>query len=129
MHPRTHTAISPSLCGSPILIRSGFSRVGMQAIEPMRVDESGLVHGGFVYGLADHAAMLAINTPYVVLGSSQSRFLAPVQVGQELIAEARVQDDEAGRRRRVDVTVFVDGTAIFEGVFTTFSLESHVLEG
>ena len=129
MHPRTHTAISSSLCGSPTLIRPGFSRVEMQATDPMRVDDSGLIHGGFVYGLADHAAMLAINTPYVVLGSSQSRFLAPVQVGQELIAEAQVQDDQEGRRRRVGVTVFVDDSPVFEGVFTTFSLDNHVLEG
>ena len=95
----------------------------------MRVDDSGLVHGGFVYGLADHAAMLAVNTPYVVLGSSQSRFLAPVRVGQELIAEARVQADQEGRKRRVEVTVSVGSDTVFEGVFTTFSLDNHVLEG
>lgn len=126
---RTHSAISQSLCGSPRSIRPGFSCVVLEATEDMRVDDSGLVHGGFVYGLADHAAMLAVNTPYVVLGSSQSRFLAPVRVGQELIAEARVQADQEGRKRRVEVTVSVGSDKVFEGVFTTFSLDNHVLEG
>lgn len=129
MHARTHTAISQSLCGSPRDLGPGFARVVMDATEEMRVDASGLVHGGFVYGLADHAAMLAVNLPFVVLGASQSRFLAPVRVGQELTAEARVQAEQDGRKKRVDVTVSVGSTPIFEGVFTTFSLDKHVLEG
>jgi acyl-coenzyme A thioesterase PaaI-like protein len=49
----------------------------------MAVDDRGLVHGGFVFGLADHAAMLAVNDPNVVLGAASTRFLKPVRVGED----------------------------------------------
>jgi acyl-coenzyme A thioesterase PaaI-like protein len=66
----------------------------------MAADDRGLVHGGFVFGLADHAAMLAVNDPFVVLGSAEVRFLRPVVVGERLVAEARV-GEVAGRKSRV----------------------------
>jgi acyl-coenzyme A thioesterase PaaI-like protein len=44
----------------------------------MAADQRGLVHGGFTFGLADYAAMVAVNDPNVVLGAAEVRFLAPV---------------------------------------------------
>ena len=85
---------------------AGTARVGLTTLPEMAVDAAGLVHGGFVFGLADHAAMLAVNDPYVVLGSAAVRFLRPVRVGERLIAEARrgdrrdVRPPRAGRRGR-----------------------------
>jgi acyl-coenzyme A thioesterase PaaI-like protein len=49
----------------------------------MVVDAHGLVHGGFVFGLADYAAMLAVNDPNVVLGAAEARFLKPVRRGDQ----------------------------------------------
>ena len=48
----------------------------------MAADGRGLVHGGFTFGLADFAAMCAVNDPNVVLGAATCKFLAPVQVGR-----------------------------------------------
>ena len=48
----------------------------------MAVDETGLVHGGYIFGLADYAAMIAVNHPNVVLGSSEVKFLKPVRAGE-----------------------------------------------
>ena len=59
MHVRTHERIDNGLCGRVTALAEGHSRVEMTALAQMGVDAKGLVHGGFVFGLADHAAMVA----------------------------------------------------------------------
>ena len=88
---RTHLDIDQTLCGKPLSIADGESRVVFTALPEMAVDKTGLIHGGFVFGLGDYAAMLAVNHPNVVLGSADVRFLSPVQIGATLEARASVQ--------------------------------------
>jgi acyl-coenzyme A thioesterase PaaI-like protein len=136
--PRTHLAIDRRLCGEPLDpagTAAGTARVGLTTVSEMAVDAAGLVHGGFVFGLADHAAMLAVNHPYVVLGSAAVRFLAPVTVGERLVAEASVAET-SGRKSRVEVAVRREaaggssggGEAVLSGELVCFTLERHVLE-
>ena len=124
----THQHISKALCGEPTEIGSGFSRIKLKTLPEMSVDPTGLVHGGFVFGAADYAAMLAVNDPYVVLGAAEVKFLKPVQAGDELSAIARVMAGE-GKKKAVTVSVEKNGERVFEGVFTCFVLERHVLDG
>jgi len=126
MKIKTHRKIDTELCGTPLEVGQGFSRVQFLAIEGMAVDESGLVHGGFVFGLADYAAMIAVNHPTVVLGGAEVRFLLPVRTGDTLMAEARVVSSE-GKKQVVEVVVQREGEIVFEGAFTCFVLEKHVL--
>ena len=93
----------------------------------MRVDERGLVHGGFVFGLADYAAMLAVNPPNVVLGSAQTRFVKPVVCGDSLAAEATVVGRD-GRKRIVAVDVQRGGDLVFRGEFVCFVPDEHILD-
>lgn len=93
----------------------------------MAVDDRALVHGGFVFGLADYAAMLAVDDPNVVLGSADVRFLKPVVVGEPLVAEA-VVESEAGKKRAVRVVVTRGADEVLTGTFTCYVLEHHVLE-
>jgi len=102
--------------------------VALEATDSMAVDAQGLVHGGFVFGLADYAAMLAVNEPNVVLGAAETRFLKPVRVGERMVASARTVDAN-GRKREVRVEAAVSSEPVFEGIFTCFVLERHVLEG
>ncbi len=107
MIPRTHLALDRRLCGEPLDpegTAAGTARVGLITVPEMAADAAGLVHGGFVFGLADHAAMLAVNHPNVVLGSAAVRFLLPVAVGERLVAEATVAET-SGRKSRVQVEV------------------------
>jgi acyl-coenzyme A thioesterase PaaI-like protein len=157
VQPRTHLAIDRRLCGEPLdsaATVAGTARVGLTTVPEMAADAAGLVHGGFVFGLADHAAMLAVNHPNVVLGSAAVRFLRPVAVGERLIAEATVAES-AGRRSRVlvevrraaaagaggaDASGGVDasggadgvgeaaGETVMSGELVCFSLDRHVLE-
>jgi uncharacterized protein (TIGR00369 family) len=94
----------------------------------MRVDEKGLAHGGFAFGLADYAAMVAVNEPYVVLLSSHVRFLKPVIVGEKLVAQAEVKETD-GKKRKVWCEVFnQDQQKVFEGEFLCLVLTQHLLE-
>ena len=123
----THQRISHSLCGIPRSVVGGRSRVDMATLPEMTVDDAGLVHGGYIFGLADHAAMIAVNHPNVVLGGADCRFLKPVRVGETVTAEA-VSESQEGKQRRVTVTVSRDGEPVFAGTFTCFVLDRHVLE-
>lgn len=48
------------------------------------------------FGLADYAAMLAVNEPTVVLGKAEVRFLKPVKVGERLLARTRILENSGG---------------------------------
>lgn len=126
MDIKTHADIDQSLCGTPETIEDNYARVRMTMTTQMTVDEAGLVHGGFVFGLADHAAMVAVNHPNVVLGAADVRFLKPVRPGETLTAEARVIEI-AKRKHTVETTVSRGEDLIFSGRFDCFVLDSHVL--
>ena len=126
MQQRTHLAIDPILVGAPVRLGPGEAEVQLTAAPAFAADERGLVHGGFTFGLADYAAMLAVNDPTVVLGGAETRFLAPCVVGETLTATARVIE-EKGKKRIVEVKVATH-KPIFEGTFTCFVLERHVLD-
>ena len=124
----THLSISEDLVGKVERIESGkFAQVSLTVDSRMRVDEKGLVHGGFTFGLADYSAMVAVNDPFVVLLSSQVRFLRPVVVGETLTARAQVDETE-GKKRRVRCEVFNQGQEkVLEGEFLCLVLSQHVL--
>ena len=127
VEPNTHPSIDPELCGEPIELEEGMATVEFETTEQMAVDERGLVHGGFVFGLADYAAMLAVNDPNVVLGGADVRFASPVEVGQTVVATAEVVETD-GKKRVLEATAEVDGNEVFAGTFTAFVLDSHVLD-
>jgi acyl-coenzyme A thioesterase PaaI-like protein len=125
--PATHLAIDRRLCGEPLEIGEGSAVVVLVTLPEMAADERGLIHGGFVFGLADYAAMLAVNHPNVVLGSAEARFSKPVSVGERLVARAHVEET-AGRGKRVRVEVCRGEESVMSGTFLCFTPERHVLE-
>jgi acyl-coenzyme A thioesterase PaaI-like protein len=94
----------------------------------MAADAHGLVHGGFVFGLADYAAMLAVNDPNVVLSRAEVRFQKPVRVGEELVAVGRASERE-GRKVAVSVEVLRGQEVVMAGTFGCAVLDRHVLDG
>src|SRR5439155_17542315 len=114
MEQRTHEQIASHLCGRPVELTAGRARVVLETTAEMSADERGLVHGGFTFGLADYAAMLAVNEPTVVLGSAQLKFLHPVVVGEALEAEAIVERSD-GKKRFVRVVVRRGEQPVLEG--------------
>lgn len=126
MQLNTHLNINSSLCGKVTRIEEGYAEVLLHTTQQMSADAEGLVHGGFIFGAADYAAMSAVNDSYVVLGASSCRFTAPVRVGDAVLCKACVVSKK-GKKQEVNVRAFVDEKAVFEGSFTTFVLEKHVL--
>jgi len=127
MEQKTHLAIDPEWVGVVEELEEGRSRVALAARPEMAADSRGLVHGGFTFGLADYAAMVAVNDPNVVLGAADVRFTAPVRVGQRMVAEATVAG-AGGKRRDVRVSVTADGVKVLEGSFAAFVLDRHILD-
>lgn len=127
MTARTHLHLDPALCGRPVELAPGRAVVELVPSAAMRADEHDLVHGGFVFGLADHAAMLAVNEPTVVLGSSSVRFLAPVVVGERCVAEATVRE-ASGKKHVVDVQVRRGDDLVMQGEMVCFVPPRHVLD-
>jgi acyl-coenzyme A thioesterase PaaI-like protein len=128
MEIKTHEEISKTLVGIPLEVVDGVRAVAeLTTTGEMAADSTGLVHGGFAFGLADYAAMLAINHPYVVLGQAQAKFTAPIRIGETIKAEAIVMKRE-GRKSEVNVEVKVGDRKVFIGSFTCYTLDKHVLD-
>lgn len=127
MEIKTHKLANSSLLGKPVEVADGEAVVELKATDDMAVDEKGLIHGGFTFGLADYAAMLAVNHPNVVLGASDVRFLSPVQSGDMMVARAIISQLD-GRRRVVNVGVKVEDRVVLSGTMICFVLDRHVLE-
>lgn len=123
----THPRIDRSLCGEPVLVEPGLAEVRLVTTAVMAADDHGLCHGGFVFGAADYAAMLAVNDPNVVLGSAQVKFLRPVRVGEAVVARATCTAEQ-GKKRTVAVEVArADGELVLAGELVCFVLPRHVL--
>ncbi len=126
MRPNTHLGISSEWVGEPVSLSPGRAVVQLKTRPEMVADDMGLVHGGFAFGLADYAAMLAVNDPCVVLGSAEVKFIAPVKIGAILVATAEVIE-ESGKKRQVRCSINTT-ELVFEGTFTCFVLPKHILQ-
>ncbi|MEA1893560.1 MAG: hotdog domain-containing protein [Campylobacterota bacterium] len=124
---QTHENINFDLCGEIMKIDIGYVEVRLETISEMVVDDQGLIHGGFIFGAADYAAMAAVNEKNVVLVGSDCQFLSPVKFGDEVDFIAKVRHKE-GRKRNVHVEGFVVDIKVFEGEFKTVITERHVLK-
>jgi uncharacterized protein (TIGR00369 family) len=126
---KTHILIAKNLVGEVKWIEGGkASRVDLKMNDDMKADSRGLVHGGFTFGLADYAAMVAVNEPWVVLLSSTVKFLKPVTVGDQLTAEARITHAE-GKKRKIWCEVCnQERQKVFEGEFLCYVPNQHVLD-
>jgi uncharacterized protein (TIGR00369 family) len=127
MEPRTHLAIDTALCGTPVALSEGTARVALETTPRMAADARGLIHGGFTFGLADYAAMLAVNDPNVVLAEAHVRLTRPVRVGDRVEAAASVSGAR-GKMREVRVEAKVGDDVVLEGTFVCYVPGRHVLD-
>ncbi len=124
---KTHNLADKEFVGDVVEIKEGFSKVILNTNNRMAVDDKGLVHGGFTFGLADYAAMVCVNHPNVVLGGAEIKFWAPVKVGEKLIAKAFHIKTE-GKKNIVEVEIDSNGRKVFSGTFNCYILDKHVFE-
>lgn len=127
MEVSTHHAIVQRLCGEPIEVEAERAVVRLETNGDMVADAQGLIHGGFIFGAADYAAMVAVNDPNVVLGSAEVRFAAPVRVQEVVDFEARIVSTE-GAKHHVDVEGRVENKTVFTGSFLCVVPDRYVLD-
>ncbi len=124
----THLLASEKLIGSVVSIGNDCATVKLTITEEMIVDTYNLSHGSFVFGLADYAAMVAINEPTVVLGKATTKFLKPVILNDVVTAVATIIETSG---KKISVLVVVTNQKkelVFEGEFVCFVLEKHILD-
>ncbi|MDQ1264268.1 MAG: hypothetical protein QG559_1269 [Campylobacterota bacterium] len=124
---KTHSRINQDLCGEIEKLENGFVKLKLVTIHEMVADEQGLIHGGFIFGAADYAAMAAVNEKNVVLVASECQFLSPVKFGDIVDFTAKVRHKE-GKKRNIHVTGHVYDIKVFDGEFKTVVTEQHVLK-
>jgi uncharacterized protein (TIGR00369 family) len=124
---KTHNLTNKELVGRVLELKEGYSKVELKTNEKMIVDDKGLIHGGFTFGLADYAAMVCVNHPNVVLGGAEVKFWAPVKTGDKMIAKAFLIKTE-GKKNTVEVEINVNDKKVFSGVFYCYVIEKHVLD-
>lgn len=127
MNLKTHLKIDQTLNGKVIELKENYAMIELKTTPIMRADKEGLVHGGFIFGAADFAAMACVNDPYVVLAKSEVKFLAPVKVGQSIVFEANVSETD-GRKYIVKVVGTCQNKEVFTGAFYTVVLDKYVLK-
>ena len=115
MEIKTHVLAHRPLLGTLVDLEEGESAtVKLVAIENMVVDKEGLIHGGFTFGLADYASMLAVNHPNVVIANANVQFTSPVRRGDIMVAEAKVIE-RVNNKHIVEVEVKVEAKVKAEG--------------
>ncbi len=97
-----------------VSVAPGHAVIAMPVREDM-TNGHGIAHGGFVFALADSAFAFACNSydQRAVAASCDITFLAPVQVGDTLVADAR-ERVRRGRSGIYDVTVRRDDEVVAE---------------
>lgn len=128
MAQNTHLKINTKLCGELVKLAKGYAKVQLKTDAKMVADEAGLIHGGFIFGAADFAAMCAVNEPNVVLTGSSCRFIAPSVKGDVIDFEATVVEQD-GAKGAVEVVGHCHGRDVFTGSFKTYVTQEHVLKG
>jgi len=126
MELNTHLKLNNDINGKVIELKPAYSKVELITKDFMVADCQGLIHGGFAFCAADFAAMAAVNDPYVVLAKSETKFLAPVQLGDTIIFEANIINND-GIKNSIEVIGNVNEATVFKGLFYTATLTKHIL--
>lgn len=110
------TEMSPNVIGELLELYQNKAIVKFAPSERMIMDESKMIHTGFVFNAASFAAMAAINKKYSVLIAADVKFLAPIELGHEVTFKAEaIQSDT--KKCEVKVEGFLLDIKIFDSLF------------
>ena len=115
-----------SFTGDIVELEDGYVKTKFEPNDDMIIDDYNLIHNGFIFSAANFAILAAINNPYVVLVTSNVKFLAPIEMGNVIDFEARVIHKYA-RKREVEVVGRISDIKVFEGLFLAVVLDQHIL--
>ncbi|RDU71980.1 thioesterase [Helicobacter aurati] len=101
--------------GELVGLANNLSKVVFTPIPEMCVD-SRLIHSGFVFSSAAHAALTALNKKNSLIIGADVKFLAPIELGHEVIFKAEALQDDT-KKCEIKVEGFLLDIKIFYGIF------------
>ncbi len=104
----------------------GKSSVLLETSGKMVVDKNGLIHSGNLFSSAAYSALLAVNNPNGVVIGAEVKFLAPIELGNEVLFRAETLQEDT-KKREVKVEGFVLDIKIFDAMFYIAVFDKHVL--
>ena len=101
--------------GELVGLANNLSKVIFTPVPEMCVD-SRLIHSGFIFSAASHAALTALNKKNSLIIGADIKFLAPIELGHEVIFKAEALQDDT-KKCEVKVEGFLLDIKIFYGMF------------
>lgn len=110
------TKMLPAIVGEIVEFYRGKVVLHFVPNERMIMDDSNTIHAGFVFNAASYAAMAAINKKNSVLIASDVKFLAPIELGHEMVFKAEAAQIDS-KKCEVKVEGFLLDIKIFDSIF------------
>ena len=120
-------SINSTLCGGIINMKPNYAKTALVTSDEMVFDDEKLIHGGFIFGAAEWAAHVAINTQYSVTISDKVNLYAPAKVGDLIEFEAQAYFEES-KKREIKVVGTIKDIKVFEGTYQVVILEEHIFK-
>ncbi|ARQ97502.1 acyl-CoA thioesterase [Campylobacter lanienae NCTC 13004] len=120
-------SINSTLCGGIINMKPNYAKTALMTSNEMVFDDEKLIHGGFIFGAAEWAAHVAINTQYSVTISAKVNLYAPAKVGDLVEFEAHAYFEES-KKREIKVIGTIKDIKVFEGTYQVVVLEEHIFK-
>ncbi|TLD82932.1 hypothetical protein LS70_006490 [Helicobacter sp. MIT 11-5569] len=104
----------------------GKASVLLEVTNKMVIDKTGLIHSGYLFSSAAYCALLAVNEPNGIMIGAEVKFLAPIELGNEVLYRAETLQEDT-KKREVKVEGFVLDIKIFDAIFYIAVFDKHVL--
>ncbi|ARR02243.1 MULTISPECIES: PaaI family thioesterase [Campylobacter] len=119
--------INSTLCGGILDMKPNYAKTALVTSNEMIFDDEKLIHGGFIFGAAELAAHVSVNTQYSVTIGAKVNLYAPARVGDLIEFEAHAYFEES-KKREVKVIGTIKGIKVFEGTYQIVVLEEHIFK-
>ncbi len=106
--------------------KRGKASVLLEATNKMALDKNGLIHSGYLFSSAAYSALLAVNEPNAIVIGAEIKFLAPIEIGNEILFKAETLQEDT-KKREIKVEGFVLDIKIFDAMIFVAVFERHVL--
>lgn len=112
----TCIGINTELCGELVKLEENSADVIFSTAAIMLSDGEKAIHTGFIYNSACYAALCAINKKNSIIIASDTKFLAPIELGHEIIFRAQALQN-GFKKCEVKVEGYLLDIKVFEGNF------------
>lgn len=108
------------------LVHVELGRLGVSVLQTTRemgFSRTGIVRGHHIFAQANSLAVAIVDSETALTGTARLHFLAPVRVGQRIIARAAVKSSRRNKHL-IEVASSVDENRVFDGQFVVVALRA-----